>query len=551
LVDQLMQIEATPVSRIQKEQASNTQQGAALSGLGTKLDALRSSAQALKDTTLFAKRTASSATTDSTWKVSASAGFAPGSHTVAVSQLATKARREGAADITGGLSATNDVSGTTLATLATAVPVTAGTFSVNGQKITVATTDSLQDVFDAIDDATNGAVTAAYDAATDKVTLTGSGTITLGAANDTSNLLTALKLANNATASVTSSGTLGAMRSGATLATAGLRTAVGGSGTGTFTINGTSVAYNTATDTLATLLARMNASGAGVTASYDAVNDRVLLANQVTGDLGIAVEDDANGLLAALGLTTGATAVRGQDAAFTMDGGATLYSRSNTLDGTAHGLAGLSVTVDSATTQTVTVAADTAAVRGKVDDFVDAYNAVQDYIDEKTKITTSGGKVTTSVLSNNHEVQAWSRQLRALAFGTVSVSGTITRLDHLGLDFTSDGTLEVADGDKLEAALADKPTDVEDFFAHGTTGLAAKFDALLDSLGEYNDTAQTKLTATNTDLDRQIADLQRRLDQQREIMTNSFIAMETAQSRIQQQSTALTNAFFPSSSTSK
>ena len=40
-----------------------------------------------------------------------------------------------------------------------------------------------------------------------------------------------------------------------------------------------------------------------------------------------------------------------------------------------------------------------------------------------------------------------------------------------------------------------------------------------------------------------IADLQRRLDQQRELMTSSFLAMESAQAKIQQQGTALTNAF--------
>lgn len=540
-----MQIEAAPVTRIQKEQATNTQQGSALSGLGTRLDTLRSSAQALKDATLFARRTASSGTADSTWTATATSGFAPGSHTFAVSQLATQARREGAADITGGLSASDDVSGTTLATLSTAVAITAGTFSVNGEKITVATTDSLQDVFDAIAAATDGDVTAAYDSAADKVTLTGTGTITLGAANDTSNLLAVLKLANNATTSVTSSGTLGAMRSGATLATAGLRTAVGGAGAGTFTINGTSIAYDTATDTLAALLKRVNASGAGVTASYDAVNDRVVLANQVTGDLGIAVTDDANGILAALGLAAGATSVRGQDAALTVDGGATLTSRSNTLDGAAHGLSGLAVTVDSVSTQTITVAADTGTMRDKIDDFVSAYNAVQAFIDEKTRITTSGGKVTTSVLSKNQEIQAWSRQLRSLAFGAVSVAGTVTRLDHLGLDFTGTGTLEVTDAARLEAALAGQATDVEDFFTHATTGFAAKFDTLLDSLGDYNDSAQQRLTEANTDLDRQIEDLQRRLAQQREVMTNSFIAMESAQSRIQQQGTALTNAFFP------
>lgn len=546
-----MQVEATPITRVQKEQTTNSQQSTALAGLGTKLTALRTAAQALKATTLFGQRTTASGTAGSTWSSTAAPGFAPGSHVIAVSQLATKARREGAADITGGLSATNDVAGTTLATLSTAATITAGTFSVNGQKITVATTASLKDVFDAISAATTGAVTAAYDATADKVTLTGTGTITLGAANDTSNFLTALKLANNGTSAVTSSGTLGAMRTGATLATAGLRTAVGGTGAGSFTINGVGIAYDTATDTLATLLKRVNTSGAGVSASYDAVNDRVVLANQITGDVGIAVTDDANGVLAALGLSGGATAVRGNDAAFTVDGGATLYSRSNTLDGAAHGLEGLSVTVDSTTSQTITVAADTSSMRGKIEDFVDAYNAVQSYIDDKTKITTSAGKVTSSVLSGNHEVQNWASQLRGLAFGTTAVAGSIVRLDALGLDFSSTGELRISDGAKLDAALANKSADVEDFFAHTTTGFASKFDTQLDSLGDYNDKAQTKITKTNSDLDRQIADLQRRLDQQRELLTNSFLAMESAQAKLQSQGQALTNAFDNGSSKSK
>jgi flagellar hook-associated protein 2 len=550
LVDQLMQVEATPITRIQKEQSTNTQRNTALDGLGTKLDALRTAATALKDTTLFAKRTAASGTANSTWKVSAASGFAPGSHTIAVSQLATAARREGGSDITGGLSATDDVSGTTLATLGTAATITAGTFSVNGQKVTIATTDSLADVFSAISSATSGAVTAAYDSSTDKVTLTGTGAITLGAANDTSNFLAALKLGNNGGASVTSSGTLGAMRPGATLAAAGLRTAVGGTGAGSFTINGVSIAYNTATDTLSTLLKRVNASGAGVTASYDAVNDRVVMANRVTGDLGISVTDDANGLLSALGLTTAATAVAGEDAAFTVDGGATLYSRSNTLDAAAHGLSGLSVTVDSETTQTVTVAADTGSMRSRISDFVDAYNAVQSYIDDKTKITTSAGKVTTSVLSANREVQSWAHELRSLAFGTISSGGTVNRLEKLGLDFTSTGALKVGDEEKLTTALTENSTDVEAFFTTGTTGFAAKFDKLLGSLTDAADSAQKALTKTNSSLDTQIADLQRRLDQQRELLTSSFLAMESAQARIQQQSTALTNAFASSSSSS-
>ena len=65
---------------------------------------------------------------------------------------------------------------------------------------------------------------------------------------------------------------------------------------------------------------------------------------------------------------------------------------------------------------------------------------------------------------------------------------------------------------------------------------------------DTGDDAQMRLSATNSDLDRQISDLERRLTQQRELLTNSFISMESAQSRIQQQSSAISNAFGAGSS---
>jgi flagellar hook-associated protein 2 len=141
-------------------------------------------------------------------------------------------------------------------------------------------------------------------------------------------------------------------------------------------------------------------------------------------------------------------------------------------------------------------------------------------------------------------VQEWARQLRALAFQTVSgASGTIDRLDDLGLDLDRDGQLSIDDADKLDAALADVPTDVEAFFNTATTGFAAKFDVLLETQVDAGDGIQERYTATNSALDRQIADMERRLTQQRELLTNSFIAMESAQSRLQSQSAAITNAF--------
>jgi flagellar hook-associated protein 2 len=549
LVDQLMQIESAPVTKMTDEQDVNTQKVNALDGLNTKLDALKAASTALSDVTLFNTRNVASSLTGSTWGIKADAGGATGSYKIAVSQIATTARREGAADIAGGLSTTDDVSAATLATLTTSTAITAGTFSINGQKVTVATTDTLQSVFDAISTATGGDVTASYSAATDKITLTsGSGTeISLGATNDTSNFLRAIKLGNNGTGSVTSFGLLGTLKTSATLDNSGLRgaiTAVDGTGAGSFTINGTTISYNIHTDSLSTVLKRINQSAAGVTASYDNATDRVVLNNNSTGDMGIAVSETGAGLLGALGLTTGGTFVRGQDAAFKLNDGATIYSASNTLDSKAHGIDGLTVTVDSATTQTISVSSDTSGMKSKIQGFVDAYNSVRLYIDDKTKITSADGKVTTSILSDNREVQEWQRTMRTMAFGSVAgLSGTINRLENLGIDFDSDGRLSVKDSDKLDTALRDHSGDVEEFFQTSNTGFAAKFTALVSKLHDDDDGQQERLNASNKDIDRQIADLQRRLDAERQRMTDAFVQMETMQSQLKSQSDALTRSF--------
>ncbi|HYC71888.1 MAG TPA: flagellar filament capping protein FliD [Opitutaceae bacterium] len=553
LVDQLMQVERAPIARIQREQSTNLSRNTALGDLGSKLAALKTAAEALKGDGLFSGRKAASTMAGSTWTAAASAGTAPGSHKFTVTQLASAARREGAGDIAAGLAATSDVSGLTLSTLATGTAPTAGTFSVNGQKVAVALTDSLQDVFTKIASATGGAVTAAYDAGTDKVSLSSASPITLGAANDTSNLLSALKLAHNGTGSVASSSALGALKTTSPLASAGLRTAitaVDGTGAGIFTINGVDIAYNVNTDSLSAVMSRINAAGAGVTAAYDTVHDRVVLTNATTGDVGLSASEPAGGLLGALGVTAGATEVAGRNTLFRVNDGATVLSApGTTLEASVHGVAGLSVTVDSESTQTVAVSADTAAMRAKIDAFVTAYNAVQTYIDEKSRITTANGKVTAGVLANHREAQAWAGELRSLAFGSIAgLGGTIARLDHLGLDFDRDGKLAVEDDAKLTAALRDKPADVEAFFQTGATGMAAKFESLLDKMVDSVDDQKERISKTNSDLDRQIADIERRLEQQRELLTSSFIAMETAQAQLQQQSSALTNAFLKPSS---
>ncbi len=552
IVDQLVAADGIPITKLNTDKTTNSDKTTALASLQTALQDLQDSVQAMRADSVFAARTVSSDTANTTWKSSSVTGAAIGSYKIAVSQLATAAVLKGANQIAAGLSDSSDVSGVTLATLRTAAPITAGTFSVNGHAVTIALTDSLQDVFDKIA-AADPTVTASYDETTDGIKLTqASGELVLGAANDTSNFLTAMKLANNGTRTTSSSARLATLSLSSTFDNAGVAADLSDvSSPGSFSINGVAISFNLTTDSPNSLISRINNSTAGVTASYDSANDRLVLTNKSTGDTGIGLSD-TTGLLDALGLSTasGGALVHGQNALFRVNNGPVLASTTNTLDSSVHGVTGLSVTVNSETTQTLQVESDTATMSASIQDFIDKFNAVQDFIDTNTKVTVNGSNVTTSTLSDNREVQDWGRKLQSLAFEAVGgLTGSVSRLDSLGIDFDGvTGKLKVKDSGKLATALSDHPTDASDFFLKSNTGFVFKMFGYLSTIKASDLSQQNSLSKANTDIDTQIATLQSRLDSEREQLTNSFIAMLDAQSNAQSQNTYLTNQFFKSNS---
>jgi hypothetical protein len=177
--------------------------------------------------------------------------------------------------------------------------VTAGSFTVNGTAVTVNANDSINSVLARINSTVSG-VTATF--ANDRITIVNnSGTNPVVLGNDTSGFLAATKLAT----AVTSTGH--AHEDAATLAnTAHFASVTNGS----FSINGVSISVNRSTDTLNSVLARINSSGAGVTASYDATQDKVVLTTNGYSEDQITVSGDTSGFTTAVKLSTGNT-VRG------------------------------------------------------------------------------------------------------------------------------------------------------------------------------------------------------------------------------------------------
>lgn len=540
LIDQLSDVERTPQKRLVSEAQTIQTRKTAYDSINTQLSVLQNRAAELNDPDLFDARLGSSSDEDKA-TVSTGIGAALGTYVFTIDQLATAAVRRGTANIGSPLSATTDVSGVTLSSAPVATAITAGTITVNGKQITIAATDTLQGVFDKIATATAGEVSASYDPTTDKISLASSaGELVLGSATDTSNFLRVMRLSNNGTATATSSAAIGSVQLSSAIASANLATALDtGGGTGEFKINGVAISF-TASDSLSDILTRINDSEAGVNASYDSVNDRFQLTNKVTGDLGVALEDVTGNFLAATGIS-GGTLVRGKDLLYTLNGGGQLSSHSNTITDETSGVTGLSVEAIATGSITATVTSDTDKISKAISDFVEAYNKAQSIIDTNTASSTdAAGKVTAGTLAGEREAYTISADLRRLVTTTLTAaSGTIKRLENLGITTNGDNDqLSISDSEKLESALTTSLSEVRSLFMDEDEGLASTLEEYLE--GTVGDEGilpekQNNLDDQINDISEQITSLERQVQNNRQALIASFVAMEQAQQNINAQ----------------
>ena len=571
VVSQLVEVERSPETQLQAQQSAIAQQNIALGGIKTSLGVLQNAVAVLKDSTFFDSRiaTASDATLAS---ATAAAGTAVGTYSFNVSQLASAAVWKGTPQASGPLSSLDissesaDTSGLTLSAAPFTQAVTAGTFTVNGKQITIAASDTLKSVFDQISSATGGTVTASYSTGNDKITLSGSSALLLGSSADTSNFLQITKLSNSNTVtnpdgSTTSASAakLGSVQTAVALSNANLAGTLvgplagpltdGGSGKGAFTINGVSIGFSATDDTLTKVIDRINSSSAGVVAAYDSVNNRLSLTNKTTGNVGITMQDTTGNFLTATGLTGGAL-TSGSDLIYTVNDGPELSSRSNTITSDSSGISGLSVTaLAKSATFTVAVAGDTAKIKSAITNFVSEYNKVQAQINTETASSTdSTGTVTAGTLAGDQDTLSLNSRLRDL-MGTSNgnFSSTLQGLNSLG--FVSNGqddSLSTTDLTGLDSALATNLSGLKDLFSGTTSGLAANLDSFLTAtIGDNGSlvTHQTSLTSQSADIDTQISNMEKQVLVYQQTLTAGFVAMEVAQSTLNQQLAYITKTF--------
>lgn len=586
MVDQLMTIENQPVTRLQQRKATLQNKNSVFQSINSKLAGLDNAINSLlQDSTIKGKKaTITTATSGSTAAgtiatASATSDTPVGSYTFLVKQLATATNVTSNGKNGGRLGAAISDASKTVSSLNFSQPVTSGKLNLvlNGTEnveVTIDTlNDTLQGVFDKISTATGGRVTAALSG--DKITMTANASITslsVGTGKDTSNFASATFL-NTASfdgvaKTITSSKTVSAVSTGKAMVDSGIAT--GGAALASFTgklkINGVEISYDTANDSLNNLMSAINASEANVLASYDAVNDKIMLTSKSTGATSIAIADlkadgsawgAGEGILSQTGLLANQTL--GQNAKIALSNGTSdqttwlsLESTSNTFTNIAPGLSltALAVSAEDSSnpgsklSTTVKIDADLEGVKEKIKSFINEFNGIVDTIDS--------ARAKGQPLAFDGTLNGIRSQLFSLVSGSVDglsgspksfldigISTSKDDRNHLTLNETTFNTAFNTDPDRIAQIFNRKET------VDGKTknyGLAAKLNEYIDNLRKSDGVFKVHDNSTSSQvkaIDDSIKNLQQRLALRRTNMVRQFTAMEKMVSSLNNQRSAM------------
>jgi flagellar hook-associated protein 2 len=481
LIQQLLALERIPITRLENKKTLLTNKTSAFSAFGAKLLALKTQAQYLSKPDTFRVLTASSSDSEIA-TASATTDAVPGSFDVVVTALAEH----------------HKISSATYADPDESLNL-AGEFVINGEGVYIESADSLANLVTKINAAQAG-VTASILHISDnehKLVLSSeesgaAGEINISDANST-DLLQSLGILN-------STETLRNAISGGAASNA-FDDAVTGIGvlydltdpqSGIVRIKGIDVAIDFASDSLSEIKEKINSAGIpGVTATIETVeiDGRNLMRLEIQGVSDAADFTDENNILSTLGiLKHGYTGelTQARDAAFSIDN-IDFTRGSNTI---ADAVEGVTFTLISEGSATITLARDTSSIVGTVQAFVTQYNNAIEYIKEQSSYDPD--TETSGILLGEYSLQWVEGDIASLVNSYVpglyrsddDVGRVLNTLSAVGIAMNSDGTLAL-DSSELESALADDPVGVEKLFAYAatTTSSYVSFVSKTDATG--------------------------------------------------------------------
>lgn len=616
MVKQLMNAEKMPLNKlIQKKQLLEWRKDAyrditnTLRGFREDFFSVLKPGSNILSDSLYYKFTASS-TEPKLVTANASAEARPGTHKITVTQLATAGNTSSAAGVSAPLTGA----------VAAAIDFTDGNNKINitldGTTKTIAlkTDAAYASAADLVSNGTNGLqklINDAFGAGKISVSVDGSGMLSFASVTGSSritlnssasnNALTKLGFANNDSNRIVVGETLENLAS-----KFNVDLTFDASNQLKFNINGVDFTFNK-TDTLKSLIDKVNNSSAGVELKYSELTDAFTLTSKRTGTgNNIVISNtggnffDANPANSAVRIATGVIN-NGKDAQFELDGiDVTRSDNSFTIDGVSYSLN----EADPLTEVQITVNADVNGVYDNIKAFVDKYNEIigkinGELLEEKFREYQPLTDAQKEELSDD-EVKKWEEKAqkgllrndpilskivtdmrKALSGSIDGVSGILSDIGITTGTYEQRGKL-VIDEFKLKEAIRNEPDKVKDLFIKKSSidyspnltseqrtqrykeeGVAQRlYDIITDNIrlsrnsngkkgtliekaGLVGDVSEF-VNTIDSDLDKtkqRISEMNEKLLKKEDNYYKKFAAMETALNRMNQQSAWLSQQF--------
>lgn len=190
---------------------------------------------------------------------------------------------------------------------------------------------------------------------------------------------------------------------------------------------------------------------------------------------------------------------------------------------------------------TINVARDTSGIKTTIKSFVNSYNGFVDATDSLTGFDPETNQ--RGVLNGNSLIFNISSRLEGLLTKKLSISNnSIKSLSELGIVFNSSGKLQLKES-TLDQKLAEDPTAITEFFQQEDHGFAVVMDEVITSMTDpftgtlkaQTDSLQASALALNT----RVAELNEILEARRQRLIEQFTLQETIVNQLNSQQTAL------------
>jgi flagellar hook-associated protein 2 len=301
-------------------------------------------------------------------------------------------------------------------------------------------------------------------------------------------------------------------------------------------------------DTLADIAGKINGANAGVSATIvtDIGGQRLMLRSKATGeDAGFRMSvTDADGDLGdggglsrlANGLSTDPGVNAGANAKARINELFDVSSATNTFENAVAGVTFKASEVTASPVE-ISVVKDASVVKKNIEDFVIAYNAANQALNDLTKYDKATGQ--SGLLQGDSTAVALQNQLRNVVQSMSSSTGPYQTLSNIGLGIIQGGDLSI-DSTKLNAALKN-PEAVKALFigadGSGATadGVAEKIKAITSQLLDTSGFFASKDKQLKVVLERnakEVARINDRADSAEALLKARYTALDTQMSRL-------------------